>query len=144
MSMELFVILAGGQAPDVTSWNRALASAQVPVVIAEDADLSKSSGFVPVTVAGKPSGFRRFDVGSFSDLASRYPGVARLKIERPVVYEVGYGSSDECAAVFYSISVLVERFGGIAFEPQGSIVMSAEELRDAARECQAMASEDAQ
>jgi hypothetical protein len=144
MSMELFVILAAGQAPDVTSWNRALASAEVPVVIAENADLSKGSGFVPVTVGGKPSGFRRFDVGSFSDLASHYPGIAKLKIERPVVYEVGYGSSDECAAVFYSASVLVERFGGIAFEPQGNIVMSAQELRDAASECQAMGREDAE
>ena len=141
--MELFVILAASQAPDAVSWNRALAGAQVPVAISEDVDLSKGGGFLPVTMAGKSTGFRRFDVVPFSELTAHYPVIAKLKIERPVVYTLGYGDPDECAAVFYSASVLVERFGGVAFEPQGRVVMSTEELRNAAKECQAMEDEDA-
>ena len=100
MSMELFVILAASQAPDVTSWNRALASAEVPSVIAEDADLSKGSGFVPVTVTGKPSGFRRFDVGSFSDLASHYPGIASSRLSSPLCMKSAMAVSTS-VAVFY-------------------------------------------
>ena len=144
MSMELFVILAASQAPDAASWNRALADANVPAAITEGIDLTKSHGFLPATVAGKSTGFRRFDVESVSELAAHYPAIAQLKAERSVVYALGYGDSNECAAVFYSASVLVQRFGGVAFEPQGSVVMSAEELLDAARECQAMANADAQ
>jgi hypothetical protein len=121
---------------------RALADAHVPAAITEGIDLSKENDFLPVTVEGKRTGFRWFDVGSFSELAANYPAIAKLKIERPVVYTLGYGNPHECAAVFYSASVLVERFGGIAFEPQGSVVMSTEDLLDAARECQLMANED--
>ena len=144
MSMELFVILAASHAPDTASWNRALADANVPAAITDGIDLTKGHGFLPVTVAGKSAGFRRFDVDSVSELAAHYPAIAKLNVEPSVVYTLGYGDPNECAAVFYSASVLVQRFGGVAFEPQGSVVMSAQELLDAAKECQAMANEDAQ
>jgi hypothetical protein len=137
--MELFVIFATGLAPDAPAWNKALAEAELPAAFAQDVDLSTHSGFVPVTVAGKKTGFY-FLLESFPDLASSYSAVASLEVDKPVVYSLGYGGDlNECAAVFYSASVLVETFGGIAFEPQGAIVMSATQLIGAAQECQKMA-----
>ena len=137
MSMELFVILAAAQAPDAEAWNRALADAHVPIELSADADLSKSTGFLPVTLDGNKTGFRSFILESFSEIAEHYAAIAKLKVGRPVVYSLGYGGDfTECAAVFYSASVLVERFGGLAFEPQGGLFMSKGDLLNAAKECQ--------
>jgi hypothetical protein len=134
MSMELFVILAASNAPDTDAWNRALAEAQVPARI-EAADLTRHTGFLPVKVGETQTGLR-FLLESYAELATHYPAVASLRVEKPVVYSLGYGGDwDECAAVFYSASVLVAKFGGTAFEPQGGIVMSSKDLLDAAGEC---------
>ena len=144
MSMELFVIFASGQAPAAAAWNRALADAHTPAAIAQDVDLSKHTGFLPVTLSGKQTGFE-FLLESFSELAAHYPAIAKLKVGKPVVYSLGYGGDlNECAAVFYSASVLVEKFGGTAFEPQGGVVMATEDLLSAARECQEMAQKEGQ
>ena len=139
MSIELFVILAAGHAPDAPAWSKALAETRNPAVLAQGIDLSKHSGFLPVTVGGSHTGFY-FLLESFPELASHYPAIAALKVKKPVVYSLGYGGDFyECAAVFYSASVLVERFGGTAFEPQGGIVMGGKELLGAAKQCLDMA-----
>lgn len=143
MSMELFVILAAGSAPDVAAWNRALTQAHVPMSI-DVADLPKHYGYLPVTLDGKKTGFRSFDLESSQELAEHYPAVAKLKVEQPVVFALGYGDAFEGAAVFYSASVLVATFGGIAFEPQGSVIMNSEDLLNAAKECEAMAARGAE
>jgi hypothetical protein len=136
--MELFVILAGGHAPDAPAWNKALADARSPAVLMQGIDLFKHTGFLPVTVDGSQTGFY-FLLESFPELAAHYPAIAALKVEKPVVYSLGYGGDlKECAAVFYSASVLVEKFGGTAFEPQGGIVMGAKDLLGAAKQCQEM------
>jgi hypothetical protein len=140
--MELFVILATAQAPDVLAWNAALAEARAPAVLEQHLDLSKHTGFLPVTVSGKRTGFY-FLLESFSELASHHPAVAALKLEKPVVFSLGYGGDpNECAAAFYSASVLVEKFGGTAFEPQSGVVMEANDLRGAAKQCQEMAGDE--
>jgi hypothetical protein len=136
MSMTLFVIFAAGHAPDAPAWNKALAEARTPAVLAQDIDLSKHTGFLPVTVGDKRTGFY-FLVESFQGLAAHYPAVAALKVEKPMVYSLGYGGDlNECVAVFYSASALVAKFGGTAFDPQGGIVLGANELIAAAKECQ--------
>jgi hypothetical protein len=138
VSMTLLVILATGHAPDASAWNRALSEAHLPAVLAQDIDLSKHTGFLPVNVGGEKTGFY-FLLQSFQELAAHYPAVAALKVEQPMVYSLGYGGDlKECAAVFYSASALVEKFGGIAFDPQGGNVLGAKELIAAAKECQGM------
>jgi hypothetical protein len=138
MSMTLLVILAAGHAPDAQTWNKALADAHTPASLAQSIDLSKHTGFLPVTVGGREAGFY-FSLESFSELAAHFPAVAALKVDKPMVYSLGYGGDlNECAAVFYSASVLVEKFGGTAFDPQGGNVVGAKELIDAAKECEGM------
>jgi hypothetical protein len=139
MSMELFVILAATQAPDVEAWNKALAAASVPVSFVS-ADLSHHSGFLPATLKGEKTGLRSFSIASYSELVSYYPNVAAIKINNPVVYELGYaGDFLEAATVFYSASALVLKFGGTAFDPQGGIVMDAAALLEAAKQCEELA-----
>jgi hypothetical protein len=136
MSMELFVILAATQAPDIDAWNKALASASVPVSFVS-ADLSRHGGFLPATLKGQKTGLRSFSISSYSELVGDYPGAAAIKIQNPVVYELGYGGDWlEAATVFYSASVLVLKFGGTAFDPQGGMVMDAPALLEAAKQCE--------
>jgi len=139
MSMQLFVILASTHAPDAAAWNSSMISAHVPVTLSESADLSHLSGFLPVTVKGKGTGFY-FLKESYAELAAHYSTVAKVKVDAPVVYSLGYGGDfHECAAAFYSASALVSKFGGTAFDPQGGVLMSQKDLLDAAKQCQEFA-----
>ena len=138
MSMELFVILAATNAPDVDALNKSLAAASVPVIF-ESADLSHHTGFLPAALRDKKTGIY-FLRDSYPELAAHFPAVAALKVEKPVVYSLGYGGDwFEAATAFYSASVLVSKYGGTAFDPQGGIVMDAEALLEAARQCEAEA-----
>ena len=142
MSMELIVILAAAHAPDTSSWNQALSSAKVPATITYPADLLRHTGFLPVTVNGNPTGFEFSRSENFSELAAHYPAVAELKVGKPVVYSLIYhGDFQECAAVFYSASVLVSKFGGVALETQAGVLLNESELIDGAKQCQKMDSD---
>jgi hypothetical protein len=141
--MDLFVILAAAQAPDIDPWNKALAAARSPATLIEVRDLSTHTGFLPVLVDGQRTGFEFYRSESLADLAAHYPAISALKVERPVVYQLVYhGDFRECAAAFYSASVLVSKFGGTALESQGGVIMGASELVDAANECQKLANEE--
>jgi hypothetical protein len=136
MSMELFVILAASQAPDVEAWNKALTADPVAVSLMS-VDLARQSGFLPATLKGAKTGMRSFHVSSYSELVSYYPSVATIKVDNPVVYELGYGGDWlEAATVFYSAWALVAKFGGTAFDPQGGMVMDAAALIEAAKQCE--------
>jgi hypothetical protein len=143
--MDLFVILAASQAPDIDSWNRALASTKSPATLVDVRDLSKHTGFLPVLLNGRRTGFEFYRSDSFSDLAAHYPVLSQLKVEKPVVYTLRYhGDFGECSAVFHSASVLVTAFGGTALESQGGVIMTAADLQSAAKECQEMAKAEGQ
>jgi hypothetical protein len=141
--MDLFVILAAAQAPDVDRWNSALAAARSPASIVEVRDLSAHSGFLPVLIDGQRTGFEFYRSRSLTELAAHYPVVSTLKIKDPVVYQLVYhGDLKECAAAFYSAAVLVSKFGGTALESQAGVVVSADDLVKGAMECQVMANEE--
>ena len=143
MSLDLFVILAAAQAPDVDRWNKALAATRSPATLVEVNDLSTHTGFLPVLIDGQRTGFEFYRSESLSDLAAHYPVLSRLKVEKPVVYQLVYhGDFRECAAAFYSASVLVAKFGGTALESQGGVIMGASDLLNAAAECQKSAEEE--
>ena len=104
---------------------------------AETAQLtSPNAAISALSFAGRKTGISIMQV-SCSELVEYYPAVAGIKVEKPVVYELGYGGDWlEAATAFYAASVLVSRYGGTAFEPQGGIVMDAEALLEAARQCE--------
>ena len=135
MSMELLVILASRHAPTAQSWESALKDSHAPVQFSMRFDPSTLTGFVPVSVQGQNSGFY-FLRESYQELSQTYPKLVGIKLDQPIVYSLGYGGHRlECAAVFYSAAVLVARFGGIAFEPQGATFLSEQELTAAAKQC---------
>ena len=139
MSVELLVILAASRAPDWSSWNQALWEARVPASLARSVDLHSYTGFLPVRVEGRATGFY-FEVESAADVAGRHPALASVPVANGIVYSLNYeGHPEECAAAFLSASVLVARFGGVAFDPQQSRILSLQQVNDAARQCLSLA-----
>jgi hypothetical protein len=135
MSMELFVIFALNKTPTFDLWQSELEASRAPVQFAQKVDLKQHSGFLPMKVQGRDSGFFLLRP-SYSELAMYYPALDQLKQENLIVYSLGYGGHfDECASAFYSAAALVAMSDGTAFEPQGGQFMSKEELIEAGSTC---------
>jgi len=135
MSMELFVIFALSKSPTFDLWQSELEASRSPAQFSQKVDLQQHTGFLPMKVQGRDSGFFLLRE-SYSDLAANYPALRQLKQEDPIVYSLGYGGDfNECAAAFYSAAALVSMSNGKAFEPQGGQFMSKEELIEAASHC---------
>lgn len=135
MSIELLVLLAASKAPDWTSWNQALLDAHIPASLARSEDLRRYSGFLPLRVQGRATGFD-FLVESASELTIQYPALAALPLREPIVYSLSFGvRPEECAAALLSASVLVSRFQGVVFDPQAGAVMTLEQVNDGAKQC---------
>lgn len=135
MSVELLVVLAASKAPDWSSWNQALWEAHAPASLARSVDLRRHTGFLPVRVEGRATGFY-FLAEPASQLAIQYPVLTTLPLNNPVVYSLSYGARpEECAAVFLSASILVSRFDGVVFDPQQGALLSLEQVNDGARQC---------
>lgn len=100
----------------------------MPVEFAAQVDLNRDSGFLPLKLSGRKTGFE-FYREPYSNVAKDYPQVAARKLRGVVVYHFVYGdSADECIAVFETAKVLVTNFGGLAFDPQGNQFLSMHQL----------------
>ncbi|HIC80133.1 MAG TPA: hypothetical protein EYP07_04105 [Kiloniellaceae bacterium] len=139
MSIELYVLFAMQDAPNLEEWNNALSERNIPVAITEQVDLSAHSGFLPMRLGNEETGLY-FLIEDYADLAANIPSLKEVSIEEPVVYSLGYGGRlEEGAAVFYSASALTAEFNGVAFEPQGAVFMNADTLLEAAKQLHQMA-----
>jgi hypothetical protein len=135
VSVELLIVLAATKAPDWSSWNQALWDTRAPASLSRSEDLKRFSGFLPVRVQGRATGFG-FLNESATDVAVQYPVLAQVPLANPVVYSLSYGGHpEECAAVFLSAAVLVSRFDGIAFDPQQGVMLTLEQVNEGARQC---------
>ena len=135
MSIELLVVLAASKAPDWSSWNQALWDTRAPASLSRSEDLKRFSGFLPVRVRGRATGFG-FLNESATDVAVQYPLLAQVPLANPVVYSLSYGAHpEECAAAFLSAVVLVSKFDGIAFDPQQGVMLTLDQVKDGARQC---------
>ena len=139
MSMELYLLFAMQDAPNLEEWNRALSERSIPVSITENVDLKTHSGFLPMRLEDKDTGLYSL-IDDYADLAAHFPELKTTAIEEPVAYSLGYGGHmDEGAVVFYSAYALTVAFNGIAFEPQGGTILDADSLLEAAKVLHKMA-----
>jgi hypothetical protein len=135
VSLDLLVIFATSNAPNADAWSQALSEAHAPVSFSLTVDLRHHTGFIPVQVHGRESGFY-FGTESYNDVVALYPAISKLHLAKPTIYSLSYGGHfDECAAAFFSASVLVSRFHGVAFDPQSGALMTAKQLADAGSQC---------
>jgi hypothetical protein len=135
LSLELLVVLAASKAPDWASWNQALWEVRAPASLARSVDLKRHRGFLPVRVAGRATGFY-LQRESAADLAAQYPPLATVPLLEPIVYSLSFDAHpEECAAAYLSASVLVSRFGGVAFDTRQGAILSLEQVDQGARQC---------
>ena len=117
MSMELFVIGGLARNPTFELSQSELKASQSPAQFTQEVDLEEHTGFLPMKVQGRDTGFFLLRQ-SYSELAAYYPAVRELKQEESIVYSLGYGGDFyECASVFYLAAGVVALFDGKAFEP---------------------------
>ena len=141
MAMELFVLFAAGDAPDLQEWKEALSERNIPASITEEVDLSTHTGFLPMRLENEDTGLY-FLIEDFDDLTVNIPPLEEVPIEDPVVYSLGFGGhTAEGAVVFYTASALISEFNGIAFETQGGVFMNADELLEAAKQLHQLAAQ---
>jgi hypothetical protein len=134
LSLELLVVLAASKAPDWSSWNQALWEVRAPASLARSVDLKRHTGFLAVRVAGRATGFY-FQRESAAELA-QYPPLATVPLVEPIVYSLSFDAyPEECAAAYLSASVLVSRFGGVAFDTRQGAILSLEQVDQGARQC---------
>lgn len=132
MSMQLLVLFAMQDTPDIDDWKNALREQNVPVSITAEVDLESHTGFLPMRLENRDTGLY-FQIEDYADLAASIPPLNEVSIEDPVVYTLGYGGSlEEGAVAFYSAFALTVTFNGVAFEPQGGGFMNADSLLEAA------------
>lgn len=133
MAMELYLLFAMQDAPNLENWRGALSERDLPLSITEEVDLTTHSGFLPMRLEEQEAGLY-FLIDDYADLVAHIPRLQENSIEDPVVYALGSGGRhDEGAAVFYSVHALTVTFNGLAFDPQSGAFVDAEALLQAAR-----------
>lgn len=134
MSIDIFVFLALNRAPDFDAWQKALRTSRPEMHFAAPLDLARQSGFLPVLMNGKATGFYFFRSDA-KEIVRDYPA-AMAGLSGGVAYQLSFGGDAiECVVAMRSAEVLVKSFGGVAFDPQGGKVMTAQDLSDNAELC---------
>ncbi len=140
MSMEVLVLFAIQNAPNLEEWKSALAAREIPISITEQVDISTHSGFLPMRLEDEESGLH-FLIDDYADLAANIPLLKDVSLENPVVYSLGYGGRlDEAVVALYSAYALTVEFNGLAFDPQTGAFIDPGELLAVAKQIHKMAS----
>jgi hypothetical protein len=133
MSMDLYVFVDHPSTLTVIEWQQAIDTAHCPVRLDVRIDLQKASGFFPVTLGHKKTGFYFLNVTGESDI----PGAQRVR--STAAYDFNFGGHFlEGASAYYVAAALVASFHGRAFDPQSGQWLDSEELKAAAREMAAL------
>jgi hypothetical protein len=135
MSMDLYVFIEGYPSLNTVEWQQALDAKALPVQLTEGVDLAGHSGFLPVVLDGRPTGFYFFREDA-TELASDIPEIEAAHLNKATVYNLNFGGHFlECASAYYSAAALVAKFNGRAFDPQDGKFLTFEELREAGNGC---------
>ena len=135
MSMDLYVFIEGHASLNIVEWQQALDAGAFPIQLAKGVDLAGLSGFLPVVLEGKSTGFYFFRE-DMKELASAIPEIEAAHLNKATVYNLNFGGHFlECASAYYSAAALVAKFKGRAFDPQDGKFLTFDELRDAGNGC---------
>jgi hypothetical protein len=126
MAVDLLVYVDHGPHMTVLEWQRAIDRSHLPLRLDKHIDLDKASGFFPVVLRNKKTGF--FLVHTDVKDAS---GLARVKVSAGYDFSFG-GHFLEAASAYYVASALVARFNGRALDPQTGAWLNAQQLQEAA------------
>ena len=133
MSVDLYVFVDHPSVLTVVEWEQAIEAAHYPVRFNERIDLQNASGFFPVTLGHKKTGFYFLNKPSSDGI----PGAKRH--HSTAVYEFSFGSHFlEGASAYYVAAALVASFHGRAFDPQSGQWIDAPALDEAAEQMETL------
>ena len=116
MSMDLYVFVDHSSTLTVFEWQQAIDASQFPLRLDKNIDLRKWSGFFPVVLKNKKTGFY-FLNADIEQLANDIPEVKRQR--STAAYDFSFGGHFlEGASAYYMAAALVVSFNGRAFDPQ--------------------------
>jgi hypothetical protein len=136
MSMDLYVFVDHISPLTVVEWQQAVDANHLPLKLDKDIDLRKWSGFFPVVLKSKKTGFY-FLNANINELGKDIPGAKT----RPstAAYDFNFGGRFlEGSSAYYLAAALVASFNGCAFDPQSGKWLDSKELQTIASEMDAM------
>jgi hypothetical protein len=136
MSMDLYVFVDHSSTLTVLEWQQAIDASHFPLRLDKNIDLNKWSGFFPVVLKNKKTGF----YFSNTDIAELGDEIPEVKGQRSAAaYDFNFGGHFlEGASAYYLAAALVVSFNGRAFDPESGNWLDSKELQKIAGELEAM------
>ncbi|WP_444944345.1 hypothetical protein ACJJIK_04475 [Microbulbifer sp. ZKSA006] len=131
MSMELFIFLALDVPLGTNNLNEVAKNLEPRVVYEENVNLSKHSGFLPVTLRGSKSGVETYSI-DYSSLENYLPKNENLSSSNTKVLQLRWGSSpEESVVAFYTASLFSTHFNGVVFDPMSGVYLNENQVGQA-------------
>ncbi|MCJ2088741.1 hypothetical protein MKK88_22565 [Methylobacterium sp. E-005] len=124
MSMEA-IAFCTRPLSDVAEWQAALEAVGFDMTLDVDRIPPDSTGYLPATWQGREVGFE-CSVIPLSDLTETYP---EIDFGGPwaCIYDFYFSTFPGCAGAWMAVAACVNRSGGIAFDPQDSSLIVAQD-----------------
>jgi hypothetical protein len=136
MSMDLYVFVDHRPPLTVLEWQQAIDASHLPLQLDKKIELRKWSGFFPVVLKNKKTGFY-FLNADIKELGKDIPGV--IEQGSTAAYDFNFGGHFlEGASAYYMAAALVASFNGRAFDPQSGKWLDSKELQEIADQMEAM------
>ena len=133
MAMELILIMALNNEPDIDYLNNKATEHRVDLEYKVKLSLERQTGFYPIQYKGGESGFEIYKL-EYSKVIEMLPPPENGFPKGGNVYQFRFGAShNEPAVTFYTASFFAELSGIYVFETQGGQYMSAAQLFEGAK-----------
>jgi hypothetical protein len=133
MSMELYVI-SPKRLDTIQEWQKAINEFQFPIRLSEDVDFEKTSGFLPVLLNGKLSGFEcdHWTIDDIKESLSFHHIALDPNLKHVLAFRWG-GNFDELICATQASTAYALATGGLIFDPQEGEMLSNEKSLELAK-----------
>jgi hypothetical protein len=133
MSMEMYV-LSSRRLQSIREWQRSASQLGFPIEFGADTDFLRTNGFLPVTWAGRKTGFE-CDHWLVEDLKEIFEQGHKLRAGDLYVLAFRWsGDFDECVAALQASAAYAVATEGTVFDPEQDSFVTAEAAVGLARE----------
>jgi hypothetical protein len=131
--MELYVI-SPKRLDTIQEWQKAINEFQFPIRLSEDVDFEKTSGFLPVLLNGKLSGFEcdHWTIDDIKESLSFHHIALDPNLKHVLAFRWG-GNFDELICATQASTAYALATGGLIFDPQEGEMLSNEKSLELAK-----------
>lgn len=133
MSMELYVI-SPKRLETIQEWQNAVDQFHFPIKFSQDIDFRKTSGFLPLLLNGKPSGFEcdHWTIEDIEESLSFHHIAPEPNSKHVLAFRWG-GNFDELISATQASAVYAIATSGAVFDPQEGEILSNERSLELAK-----------